>query len=151
MNDSNPTVEDTIKFIQLAHHGQKDHGGVDYWNHPVEVMHRVNSPTHEEKLAALLHDVLEDTDYTEKDLLDHGFTKSVVEMVSWLNFKHARYHGMTYIEKIRHLKDQGPPSSVKVKLADNSHNSDPSRAFGDTEKHQGMMRRYQRARDILVQ
>jgi (p)ppGpp synthase/HD superfamily hydrolase len=100
-------------------------------------------------MAALLHDVLEDTNYNEQDLLGLGYSQAVVSMCSWLNFDHSRYAGMTYMEKIQHLKDNAPDGAVKVKLADNGHNSDESRGFSDKEKHAGMMKRYSKAKAIL--
>lgn len=151
ITEGSPTVESTVEFIKRAHAGQSDHGGKDYWHHPYAVMELLQAPSEDERMAALLHDVLEDTDYTERDLRDLGYSQSVVDMCSWLNFDHSRYGGKTYMEKIRHLKDNGPAGSIKIKIADNAHNSDESRGFSDPEKHAGMKKRYERARKILTQ
>jgi hypothetical protein len=65
-----PTVDETIAFIKRAHAGQVDKAGNPYWQHPVSVMGRLGpDATESEKLAALLHDVIEDTDHAAADLL----------------------------------------------------------------------------------
>lgn len=151
MTVKSPTVESTVEFIKRAHAGQTDHGGKDYWHHPYAVMQLLSSPSDDERMAALLHDVLEDTDYSEQDLRNLGYSQAVVDMCSWLNFDHSRYAGMTYMEKIQHLKDNAPKGAVKVKIADNGHNSDAARGFSDKEKNDGLMKRYARARKILTQ
>ncbi len=38
-----PSTEETIDFIKVAHAGQFDKGGVEYWKHPVSVMHRLGA------------------------------------------------------------------------------------------------------------
>jgi (p)ppGpp synthase/HD superfamily hydrolase len=56
-----PSIDDTINFIKIAHAGQFDKGGVEYWKHPVSVMYRLGPDASEDcKLVALLHDVIED-------------------------------------------------------------------------------------------
>jgi hypothetical protein len=73
------TIEDTIEFIRRAHAGQVDKGGQPYWQHPVAVMHRLGpDASTDEKLVALLHDILEDTRCTSDDLLAMGYPDNVV-------------------------------------------------------------------------
>ena len=51
------TIDDTIAFIKEAHAGPADKGGVEYWKHPVSVMHRLGPDASEDcRLVALLHD-----------------------------------------------------------------------------------------------
>lgn len=69
------SFEDTIRFIQQAHEGQTDRSGQPYWKHPVHVASIVASMfngTEEEQIAALLHDVIEDTPITAVDLRVRG-------------------------------------------------------------------------------
>lgn len=59
-----PSIDETIAFIRSAHVGQTDKAGAPYWRHPVSVMERLGADaTEDEKLVALLHDVVEDTPY----------------------------------------------------------------------------------------
>lgn len=60
-------VDKALEIAIKAHKGQRDLAGVDYIEHPKAVANLVNSD--EEKAVAYLHDVLEDTYITEKDLL----------------------------------------------------------------------------------
>lgn len=119
-----PTIEDTIVFIQKAHAGQFDKGGEEYWRHPVSVMKRLgpNAPVNY-RLAALLHDVLEDTEYTAIDLLDLGYPPEVVNAVALL----TKPKGIPYLDAIRRLIDSGNNIAVAVKIADNQDNLDPAR------------------------
>ena len=54
-----------------AHAGGKDRGGKAYILHPLSVMMRVE--TEEEKIVAVLHDVIEDTNWTFENLREEGF------------------------------------------------------------------------------
>ena len=83
-----PSFEDTVRFIQKAHEGQTDKQGEEYWKHPVQVAATVASlfnGNEDEKLAALLHDVTEDTDYTLQDLGEMGFSPATLEIVWWMD------------------------------------------------------------------
>lgn len=73
------------KAIQLAaahHEGQRDKGGEPYILHLLRVMMRVSSS--EERMAAVLHDIVEDQGVTLDDLREHGFPDEVVEAVRLL-------------------------------------------------------------------
>lgn len=137
------------KVMTTAHHGQYDQAGMPFILHPQRVMMRLPSwATDEEKQAALLHDVLEDTPVTVDDLRQFGFSEQVIEIVQLVtNPKTGTY--MDFIYRIAHSDNI---SALLVKLADNEDNSDPVR-YGDflgTDGGQGLLRRYKKARDILL-
>lgn len=121
------TIEQTIAFIQCAHEGQRDKAAMPYWLHPVAVMKRLGpDATHNEKLTALLHDVLEDTGYSGQDLLFIGFPRDVVAAVELL----TRPKGAArpeYLDWIRTLAASGNRLAIRVKIADNEENADPAR------------------------
>ncbi len=81
-------VIDAILFAATSHAGQFRKDGVTpYINHPVEVMHLLahtgNIADHEILMAAVLHDVLEDTDATTEELSErfgHRITDIVIEL-----------------------------------------------------------------------
>lgn len=142
-----PTYEETVKFIREAHAEQTDKSGVPYWKHPVAVSSIVASVfngTEDEILAALLHDVVEDTQYTLQDLAQMGYSPGVLEIVRWVSANETR-DGI-YIDWIRNIAENGPIGAIKVKLADNMHNSDPNRG---SNLPSGLMNRYQRSMRIL--
>lgn len=141
-----PTIDDTIEFIKRAHMGQFDKGGVEYWKHPVSVMNRLPPDASlNEKLAALLHDVLEDTEYTAQDLLTLGYPHEVVDTVKML----SRPDGMTYMDWIRSIAASGNMAAIRVKIADNEDNSDPRRIAQLPPEQRDIVMRYERSLRIL--
>ena len=70
-------LERAIEIAASAHRGQTDKGGQPYILHPIRVMLRMN--TAEERIAAVLHDVVEDSEWTFDALTEEGFSPAVVE------------------------------------------------------------------------
>lgn len=142
----NPSIEDTVNFISCAHHEQYDKGGNPYWWHPVSVMHRLGpDASHEEKLVALLHDVLEDTEWTAADLLAAGYSQAVVEAVQLL----TRPEGPTYLDWVRSIVATGNRLAIRVKIADNEDNSSIERVHYLPAKDQERTKRYAKSLAIL--
>ena len=119
-------IDRALKIATEAHKGQKDKGGCDYINHPVTVASMCD--TEEEKIVALLHDVVEDTDITLEDLEKCGFDRSIIEAVDCI----TKRPGFSYDEYLKILKNN--ELARKVKIADMTHNSDLSRLKAPTEK-----------------
>ena len=107
------------EIAKKAHAGQKDKAGKDYITHPETVASLVD--TKELKAIAWLHDVLEDSNMTEEDLLAAGIPAGIVEIVKILTHK----KGETYREYIEHIAQNR--KATLVKIADLTHNSDLSR------------------------
>ena len=119
------TIESTIEFIRQAHQGQFDKAGAPYYLHPVAVMRRLaESEDDTIKIAALLHDVLEDTPYTKSDLLNLGYSRASVEIVELLTSSKTQ---PDYANKIRSIIASGNRGAILVKYVDMSENSDPKR------------------------
>ena len=112
----------TQKALRLcfeAHRDRTDKGGMPYVFHP---FHLAEQMTDEKTtVAALLHDVVEDTDYTLADLEAMGFDGEVLAALRLLT--HAE--GEPYMDYVARLKAN--PIARAVKLADLAHNSDLSR------------------------
>ncbi len=102
-----------------AHAGQRDLGGNDYILHPVAVSEICHSK--EAKIAALLHDVIEDTPVTAEELLEKGIPKNIVHAVVLVS-KTADFEEEDYFTRIKEN-----PIAREVKLADLLHNLDPKR------------------------
>ena len=121
-----PTIEETIRFIKEAHAGQVDKSGKDYYHHPIAVMNRLPPDAAcEVKLAALLHDVLEDTPFTSEQLADMGYSERTLKAVELVTQKPNDAHA--YSEKIDAIIASGNRDAIQVKFADMSENFDPSR------------------------
>lgn len=76
------TLERALEIAADAYRGQTDKGGAPYVLHPLRLMMQMN--TEEERIVALLHDVVEDSDCTLTDLRDKGFSDRVVSAVDTL-------------------------------------------------------------------
>jgi (p)ppGpp synthase/HD superfamily hydrolase len=113
------TLEDAIRTAREAHATQIDKSGRPYIGHPIRVMGRVDGD--HEKMAAVLHDVIEDTHVTAEDLRAAGCPEPVVTSVIALS-KTKGEPMPDYL--VRVAQD---PVAVVVKRADIADNSDPIR------------------------
>src|SRR5439155_10257766 len=81
-----PTLEDAIALAVDAHRGQKDKVGEPYILHPLRVMFRLGWDAPESaKMAAVLHDVVEDTRVKLPDLRALGYSEEVLAAVELLS------------------------------------------------------------------
>ena len=71
-----------IKVAFKAHEGQLDKTGLPYILHPIHVAEQMKDE--DSCVAAILHDVIEDTDITLEDLRKEGFTEKQLEAVALL-------------------------------------------------------------------
>ena len=83
-----------------AHRGQYDKGGLPYIFHPFHLAEQMS--TEETVVIALLHDVIEDTEYTIQDIADMGFPQVVLDALMCLTHDKAVPY-MDYISKIKHI------------------------------------------------
>ena len=135
-------LQHAIDFMRTAHGNQVDLAGKPYWRHPARVMLALGpDATMDEKLVALLHDVLEDTAVTVDQLRAGGFNEAVIEAVVLL----TRPPTVTYTEYIRALAATGNALAIKVKLADLADNLNPARPRPDT-----LTARYKAAKATLT-
>ncbi len=127
-----------------AHKGQTDMGGIPYVFHP---LHLAEQMTDEYTTCiALLHDVIEDSNLTLKQL-EQSFPPKVTEAVSVL----TRDFDMAYMDYIRLVSEN--PLAVRVKLADLEHNLDSTRLPekpDDGNRAAFLRKRYEHAREYLL-
>lgn len=114
-----PMTNKAIKVMYEAHKNQVDKSGLPYVFHPWHVAESM--PDEKRCTVALLHDVVEDTDITLKDLKDMGFPEVVIEAVDLLTHK----DGIDYLEYVKGISEN--EMATDVKLADLMHNMDKSR------------------------
>lgn len=132
-------LEKCIAFATRAHAGQKDKGGHDYIEHPLRVMNNVE--TTEQKITAVLHDILEDTWYTAGDLkrlLD--ISDEIIDALKLL----TRKRGENYMDYIQRLSVN--PLAAAVKTADLKDNMNLDRLPEVTERD---LRRCEKYREAL--
>lgn len=128
------TLEKAIELAAKAHAGQVDKGGNPYILHPLRVMMDVEGEY--VRMAAVLHDVIEDSVYTMGDLIRLGFPREVIDAVMAL----TRTPGMSRIDAAR-MAATNPIARV-VKIADLEDNMDLSRIPSPTEKDRARVREY---------
>ncbi|GLZ80702.1 hypothetical protein Afil01_55090 [Actinorhabdospora filicis] len=141
------TVELADSLATAAHRGQQDKSGAEYINHPravsAIVAERGGSP--EQQMAALLHDVVEDTSATLPHLADLGVPATVRDLVNALSHRpgEPRPH---YLERVKSV-----PDAVLIKRADIEHNSSPERmAVLDPATRERLTAKYTDALAVLA-
>ena len=136
-----PKTKMALKLCFEAHKEQVDKSGMPYVFHPFHLAEQMN--TEETTIVALLHDLVEDTDYTIEDLVDMGFDKSITDAIALMT--HA--DNVAYMDYVRAIKDN--PIAKTVKLADLKHNSDLTRLETVDEKALSRREKYLKAIAIL--
>lgn len=123
-----------------AHKNQVDKSGVPYIYHPIHVAEQMD--TENECIIALLHDVVEDTKVTFKQL-EEVFSKEIIDILKLL----TREENIEYDEYIKRIKNNS--IACKVKIADLTHNLDKTRLDFVTEVDVKRNEKYKKALQIL--
>ena len=130
-----------MKLCFEAHKDQVDKSGMPYVFHPFHLAEQM--PDEETTVVALLHDVIEDTDYTLEDLRDMGFPEDILEAILLMTHDKSIPY-MEYVEQIKKNR-----IAAIVKRADLMHNSDLSRLEAVDEKAMKRAEKYQQAIAVL--
>ncbi|WP_236181681.1 MULTISPECIES: HD domain-containing protein [Pseudomonas] len=131
------TLERAIAIAATAHAGQVDKGGAPYILHPLKVMLRMSSL--EERIVAVLHDVVEDCGISLEDLRKEGFSEAVLSAIESV----TKVPGESYEDFVERAA-QNPIGRV-VKLADLEENSDLSRIASPSWEDLERVEKYRRA------
>jgi len=132
------TIEHAIALAAKAHEGQVDKAGAPYVLHPLRMMQSLS--TNEERIVAILHDVVEDCEGWSPDRLrDEGFSQAVIEAVGAV----TKRDGEPYDDFV--LRAAANPIGRRVKLADLRDNCDLSRIAEPTERDFQRIEKYRRA------
>ena len=130
-----------MKLCYEAHKDQVDKSGLPYVFHPAHVAEQMTDEA--TTIVALLHDVVEDTDYTLEDLAAEGFGKDILEAVALMTHE----DDVPYLDYVAKLKDN--PIARAVKLADLAHNSDLSRIGEVDDETRERLEKYKKAMELL--
>jgi len=133
-----------IAITSEAFVGVKDKGGKDYILHCLRVMNGVIHLGEDYACVAVMHDLLEDTDYTAKDLYDLGFKSDIVNNVVAMTHK----RGASYSEYIMEISKH--TIATECKKSDLRDNSDITRLKGISEKDTKRIEKYHKAYMFLT-
>jgi (p)ppGpp synthase/HD superfamily hydrolase len=135
-------LDDAIRIAREAHADQVDKSGNPYIYHPLRVMAKVKGP--HAQMAAVLHDVIEDTAVTADELKAAGCPEAVIDSVIALS-KVPGEEMPAYLRRVA-----ANPVAVLVKRADIGDNTDPVRmAKLDAETQDRLRAKYAEAIRLL--
>ena len=132
------TQSKAIEIAISAHKGQKDKSGTDYILHPLRVMSRGKTET--EKICGILHDVIEDSDWTFEALEKEGFSSEVITVLRCLTKESDEEDYDKFINRIAQN-----PIAVQVKINDLLDNMDVTRCKQLNERDLKRLNKYLKA------
>ncbi len=135
-----PLTKKAIKLAYKAHQDQYDKADLPYINHPLHLAEGMKDEY--TTIAALLHDVIEDTEITVDELAKE-FPSEVIDALKLLTHQ----KDIPYMDYVAKIKSNDIARAVKI--ADLKHNSDLSRLDNISDKDLERIDKYQKALDLL--
>ena len=132
------TLERAIEIATEAHKGQYDKAGNDYIGHPLRVMDM--GRTEKEKIVGVLHDVVEDTEWTFAQLAAEGFSQEVIDALQCVTKLSENENYDDFIERVKKN-----PLATAVKVNDLSDNMDIRRLPYLSDKDVKRLKKYLKA------
>ena len=132
------TLERAIEIATKAHQGQLDKAGRDYIGHPLRVMEM--GKTEDEKIVGVLHDVIEDTDWTFEKLAEEGFSQEIISALRCVTKLSENENYDDFIDRVKKN-----PLAVAVKINDLTDNMDIRRLPYLSDKDVKRMKKYLKA------
>ncbi|MBR2066770.1 MAG: HD domain-containing protein [Solobacterium sp.] len=137
-----PMTKKAMRLAFVAHQSQVDKSNIPYINHPLHLAEEMDDEV--SCTIALLHDVVEDTQYTFSDL-EKEFPKEVIDVLRLLTHE----KNVPYSEYIKKLSSN--EIARKVKCADLKHNMDVGRLEEITERDKKRIEKYKEALSFLLE
>ena len=140
------TLERAIEIAKQAHAGQVDKAGADYIEHPLRVMK--NAEIGDEQIVGVLHDVVEDSEWTIEMLEAEGFSPEIIEALRCVTKLSDDEDYGHFIDRV--LTNQ---LAMRVKLLDLEDNMDLMRfaecSYADIKRNQKYKEAYERIKANL--
>ena len=137
------TLQRAIEIATDAHKGQFDKAGNEYIGHPLRVMEM--GQTEEEKIVGVLHDVIEDTDWTFEALEAEGFSQEIIGALRCVTKISENENYDNFIERVKKN-----PLAVAVKINDLTDNMDIRRLPYLSDKDVKRLKKYLKAYKKLI-
>ena len=132
------TIERAIQIATEAHKGQFDKAGREYIGHPIRVMEM--GKTKDEKIVGVLHDVIEDTDWTFERLEAEGFSQEVINALRCVTKTSENENYDEFIDRVKKN-----PLAASVKINDLTDNMDIRRLPYLSDKDVKRLKKYLKA------
>ncbi len=130
----------SLEIVTKLFNDKEDKGGYPYVIHLLKVYSNVSD--YLEKVCALLHDVIEDTDVSYDDLKDVGYSKEILDILKIL----TKVKGEDYRDYIARIVDSNNIHAMHIKLSDLRHNMDTGRIKNPTANdYERVSKRYEPA------
>ena len=137
------TLERAIEIATQAHEGQVDKAGNAYIGHPLRVM--AMGKTEQEKIAGVLHDIVEDTPWTFEMLEAEGFAPEIIAALKCVTKISENEDYDDFIERVKKN-----PLAVAVKINDLTDNMDIRRLPYLSDKDVKRLKKYLKAYKKLI-
>ncbi|WES98729.1 phosphohydrolase [Chryseobacterium arthrosphaerae] len=134
-------LEKAISIAVQAHAGQTDKSGKPYILHVLRVM--MKGKSEDEMIGWILHDLVEDTDWTFEQLKEEGFPQHIIAALELVTRKDREKYS-DFIQRI-----SGNPLAVAIKLNDLDDNMNVNRLNEVTVKDAERLSKYINARKYL--
>ena len=135
-------LERAIQIAVEAHAGVTDKNGAPYILHPLRVM--LSLSTEEERMVGVLHDVVEDSEWTLETLANEGFSRNVIDAIASVT---KSPKDLDYFHFVKRAKAN--EIGRRVKLADLKDNLDVTRLNELTDKDRDRVNKYLKAKILL--
>lgn len=153
------TLPDAIALAEFAHRNQVDKAGLPYIEHPKRVLAKVQAQGAMPfvQIAAVLHDVTEDTAFTPQMLIDLGFSEAAVHVVilldrklSWKAWESMDDPCCDTANEFYYKGISISPYAKMVKLADIEDNLSPWRlSYLEADTQDRLKAKYAKALELL--
>ena len=138
------TLQRAIEIATEAHQGQLDKAGRDYIGHPLRVMEM--GKTENEKIVGVLHDVIEDSDWTFEKLAEEGFSDEVIAALKCVTKTSENENYDDFIDRVKKN-----PLAAAVKINDLTDNMDIRRLPYLSDKDVKRLKKYLKAYKRLTE
>ena len=148
LKESN-SFRSTLEFIKKAH-GSQMYGSEPYWKHPLAVSETGKKFfgtrfTLAAQQVALLHDVVEDTEYDRAALEKLGYSKEVLDAVDLV----TKDKSLSYEGNIQRIISSKNKLAMMVKFADNYQNYTGDKSHWPAEKAAKSQAKYKKSMEAL--
>ena len=126
LKNNNDLLFKTLELVLKLFNGKLDKSGIPYIVHLMKVYEGVSD--YQEKIVALMHDILEDTDITYDDLKEFGYDEELLLILKYLTKEKGEY----YPDYIDRLISSNNIHVLNIKLSDLKHNMDITRIKNPT-------------------